>query len=206
MVTHSSSLAWRIPWTEKSDWLPWGCRVGHDWAVKRTRAHTHIHNYAGSLSPWPLTSLSLRCTFCLGLLLSLFIHSLGSFLLCPPQNPHTRKVSIFITPCWQVPVITSLPETTNNSIVNQVYSNILKKTIQTEKSGTEAKERFLVWYLLSPSFGQDRSEEDSWCVLTGVLAVIWWPTQWAAIPSLIFRANTQDLFTFQGSGPSRLKE
>ena len=33
MVTHSSILAWRIPWTEESDGLqPIGLqRVGHDW-------------------------------------------------------------------------------------------------------------------------------------------------------------------------------
>ena len=39
MTAHSSILAWRIPWTEKSGWLqslgsvgysPWGRRVGHD--------------------------------------------------------------------------------------------------------------------------------------------------------------------------------
>ena len=31
MATHSSILAWRIPWTEESGRLsPWGRRVGHD--------------------------------------------------------------------------------------------------------------------------------------------------------------------------------
>ena len=29
-ATHSSILAWRIPWTVYS---PWGCRVGHNWAT-----------------------------------------------------------------------------------------------------------------------------------------------------------------------------
>ena len=29
MATHSSILAWRIPWTEE----PRGRRVGHDWSV-----------------------------------------------------------------------------------------------------------------------------------------------------------------------------
>ena len=123
-VTQINPWIWKIPW--RREWLPTLVVLPGESHGQRSltgyhgdaeldmteqlsaRAHTHIHNYAGSLSPWPLTSLSLRCTFCLGLLLSLFIHSLGSFLLCPPQNPHTRKVSIFITPCWQVPVITSL--------------------------------------------------------------------------------------------------
>ena len=29
MATHSSILAWRIPWTEEPGRL-WGCRVGHN--------------------------------------------------------------------------------------------------------------------------------------------------------------------------------
>ena len=47
MATHSSILAWRIPWTEKSGGLqPRGSqRVGHDWAG------TSVH-------PWPLASWS----------------------------------------------------------------------------------------------------------------------------------------------------
>ena len=32
MVTHSSILAWKIPWTERSlaAYNPWGRKVGHD--------------------------------------------------------------------------------------------------------------------------------------------------------------------------------
>ena len=31
MATHSSILAWRIPWTEEpAGYSPWGPRVGHD--------------------------------------------------------------------------------------------------------------------------------------------------------------------------------
>ena len=30
MATHSSILAWEIPWTEKPvGYSPWGCKVGH---------------------------------------------------------------------------------------------------------------------------------------------------------------------------------
>ena len=29
MATHSSTLAWKIPWTEEP-YSPWGRRVGHD--------------------------------------------------------------------------------------------------------------------------------------------------------------------------------
>ena len=35
MATHSSILAWRIPWTEElCGYSPWGCRVGHELATK----------------------------------------------------------------------------------------------------------------------------------------------------------------------------
>ena len=35
MVTHSSIIAWRIPWTEDPrSYSPWGCeRIGHGWAI-----------------------------------------------------------------------------------------------------------------------------------------------------------------------------
>ena len=26
MATHSSNLAWKIPWTEEPDYNPWGCK------------------------------------------------------------------------------------------------------------------------------------------------------------------------------------
>ena len=51
MTTHSSMLAWRIPWTEE----PGGLqsrelqRVGHDWA---TNTHTHTHTQWSS-NPTP---------------------------------------------------------------------------------------------------------------------------------------------------------
>ena len=42
MATHSSVLAWRIPWTEEPGGLQsmGSQRVGHDWA---TNTHTHTH-------------------------------------------------------------------------------------------------------------------------------------------------------------------
>ena len=39
-ATHSSILAWRIPWTRSlAGYSPWGHRVGHDWA---TFSFTHL--------------------------------------------------------------------------------------------------------------------------------------------------------------------
>ena len=38
IATHSSVLAWKIPWRSRVGSSPWGCRVGHD------RVHTHIRH------------------------------------------------------------------------------------------------------------------------------------------------------------------
>ena len=41
IATHSSNLAWRIPWTEEPGWrqsMGWQ-RVGHDWA---TNTHSKV--------------------------------------------------------------------------------------------------------------------------------------------------------------------
>ena len=37
MITHSTILAWRIPWTEEPGWLysPWGC-MESDWTEQLT--------------------------------------------------------------------------------------------------------------------------------------------------------------------------
>ena len=36
MATHSSTLAWKIPWTEKCGYSPWGCKVRHHGATSLT--------------------------------------------------------------------------------------------------------------------------------------------------------------------------
>ena len=47
MATHSSILAWRIPWTEEPGWLQsmGSQRVGHNQATKQINK-TSIHSYA----------------------------------------------------------------------------------------------------------------------------------------------------------------
>ena len=49
MATHSSILAWRIPWTEKPGGLQsmGSQRVGHDWSdlAHSTVIHTSLHRY-----------------------------------------------------------------------------------------------------------------------------------------------------------------
>ena len=47
MATHSSILAWKIPWTEEPGRLygPWGCKELDTTAHTHTRAHTHTHEY-----------------------------------------------------------------------------------------------------------------------------------------------------------------
>ena len=51
MATHSSILAWEVPWMEESGGLPWSLRVEHYWATECTLTHTHTHTHAyGPLS------------------------------------------------------------------------------------------------------------------------------------------------------------
>jgi len=47
MATHSSVLAWRMPWTEEPDGLQskGSQRDGHDLATECARAHTHTHTH-----------------------------------------------------------------------------------------------------------------------------------------------------------------
>ena len=67
MATHSSMLAWRIPWTEEPGGLQTRRlqRVGHDWA--------HVHAY------FPLKTLIIirLCS-----IWSVFSHLVSSFNVC----------------------------------------------------------------------------------------------------------------------------
>ena len=67
MATHSSILAWRIPWTESlMDYSPWGCkRIGHDWS---DLAHTQ-----GIMRSQPVFALSLSSCVSLGESLSFLL-------------------------------------------------------------------------------------------------------------------------------------
>ena len=63
MATHSSTLAWKIPWTEEPGGLQSMMlqRVGHDRPRARAHTHTHtvIHLYFQSLPhPWIPTRLA----------------------------------------------------------------------------------------------------------------------------------------------------
>ena len=48
IVTHSSIIAWKIPWTEEPGRLQsmGSQRVGHDWAAECTHAHAHTRVHA----------------------------------------------------------------------------------------------------------------------------------------------------------------
>ena len=60
MATHSSTLAWRIPWTEEPDGLQsMGLqRVGHDWVTEHTYVYLYIHTLCVLVSgePWLIHS------------------------------------------------------------------------------------------------------------------------------------------------------
>ena len=74
MATHSSILAWRIPWTEE----PGGLRsvglqrVGHDWR-DLARMHKHTHTYTHSAIPLVLMFLLASPVFPLVLVKSCII-------------------------------------------------------------------------------------------------------------------------------------
>ena len=61
MATHSSILAWRIPWAEEPGGLQ--CmesqRVGHDWAT-----NTHTHTHTCPLPLWGSRTRRLHCLCC----------------------------------------------------------------------------------------------------------------------------------------------
>ena len=62
MATHSSILAWKIPWTEEPGWLQsmGSQRVGHNWV---TNTHTHILYLAILLGSFILVSFSIDFFF-----------------------------------------------------------------------------------------------------------------------------------------------
>ena len=104
MGTHSSILAWRIPWTEEPGRLQsLGLqRVGHDVVTLATK-HTHSYYLADSVSWVPrLTLLDLRTDWTLNLLSDrarlyagdlLYPVSSASFHLGP-----TLPITIFVIP------------------------------------------------------------------------------------------------------------
>ena len=91
MATHSSTLAWRIRWSEQRSpvgWGPWSRRVEHDWV---TNAHT---------STWVILAV---CVF-LGIaplhtgLSTLLVYSCSHY---PLNNPfHFCKININVFHLW----------------------------------------------------------------------------------------------------------
>ena len=56
MATHSSILAWKIPWTEEPDGLQFlgSQRVRHNWS----RAHTHTHTHIQTMDYYAVLNIS----------------------------------------------------------------------------------------------------------------------------------------------------
>ena len=52
MATHSSILAWRIPWTEEPDGLQSMGLQSQTWLSAHARTHTHTHTHWNSLICW----------------------------------------------------------------------------------------------------------------------------------------------------------
>ena len=105
MATHSSILAWRIPWTEEPDGLQFtgSQRVGQDWVTNTHKhTHTHIHTHTQEsprrfvnlqmLDPTTRDSDLVDLACCLGICISSFSSAakisritLGSLHLTPSQ-------------------------------------------------------------------------------------------------------------------------
>ena len=95
MATHSSILAWEIPWTEKPgglQFMGWQ-RIRHDWATKHTHTHTHTHSNMG-------LPRGLRGRICLSMqeTQQMWIQSPGQE--DPLEKEMTTQSSIF---AWRIP-------------------------------------------------------------------------------------------------------
>ena len=66
MATHSSVLAWRIPWMEEPGRLPSMDlqRVGHDWATKHSRAKHSIGTFTLSNFLWTVFKSFIEGHYC----------------------------------------------------------------------------------------------------------------------------------------------
>ena len=69
MATHSSTLAWKIPWTEEPGGLPsmGSHRVGHDWsdlAAAADRNHSNLLKLIKDISSLPVVSKNKYLFFC----------------------------------------------------------------------------------------------------------------------------------------------
>ena len=62
MATHSSSVAWRIPWKEEPGKLSARGREESDTTERLTHTHTHTHTHTPltMCRPWGLTSMEKR--------------------------------------------------------------------------------------------------------------------------------------------------
>ena len=87
MATHSSILAWRIPWTEEPCGLQstGSQRVGHDWAQRHTHAELetaeHAYTHCGATGQWQPPEGCLHLVQCFFSFLVMILPCLPSFLL-----------------------------------------------------------------------------------------------------------------------------
>ena len=93
MVTHSSILAWRIPWTEKPGRLQsiGSQRVGHDWVTSFTYLLTYSHIWLVVIY-WRLQLCTLRLIFLFSCFSFYFVETFQPdslfFISYSPQIPN----------------------------------------------------------------------------------------------------------------------
>ena len=100
MATHSSILAWKIPWTEEPGGLSSmrSQRAGHDWMGAHTDRHIHIIDCGLTVGPvsgsqYPLSPSVRLITvlWCLTLLILISLRHLSKFNL----NKYTLRIFSF---------------------------------------------------------------------------------------------------------------
>ena len=122
MTTHSSILAWRIPWTEEPGGLQsmGSQRVGHDWATKHSTLILNI--LPNSFPPSLLVSLPPTDPTPIGFCLCLFLHQsnlqarLDSLRLNISTHISPEQCSSFLQTHNTVVTLTKLANSLSSSI------------------------------------------------------------------------------------------
>ena len=99
VATHSSTLAWRIPWTEEPGWLQsmGSQRVGHDWVTFTHSAFFMVQLSHPYMTTGKTKALTIR-TF-VSKVMSLLFNTLSGFLIAFLSRSKSLLVSWLLSNC-----------------------------------------------------------------------------------------------------------
>ena len=120
MATHSSILAWKIPWTEKPSGLQsmWWQSLGHNWAINTFTLSLIVKLITlcskNVIGMWFVFGNLLRCALLYFLFIYFLPHHLacGILILCPGITTDPPAVEAQINNLWiarEVPWLISVP-------------------------------------------------------------------------------------------------